>query len=67
MNENDLATDLSPALEAAAVDDGWISPTILVTIPPRPPPPILKLDEEVGVVSIAVVVVATAEAQRLEL
>lgn len=60
MKESDLAAALSPALEAALVVDGWMSPSMLVTIPPMPPP-VLELEDEVGLESIAVVVASTAE------
>jgi hypothetical protein len=38
MKNSGLAAALSPALEAALVDDGWMSASMLVIIPPRPSP-----------------------------
>lgn len=66
MNENGIASTLSPALEwvpvdeAVLVDDGWKALSMLVRIPPTPPP-LLELDTEVGVELMAVVVVSTPE------
>jgi hypothetical protein len=58
IRDSGLATALSPALEAAPVDDGQMSPSMLVTIPPGPSP-FLELDNEVGLLPMAVVVVST--------
>jgi hypothetical protein len=52
-------------VKAALVDDGWMSPAMLVAIPPIPPP-FLELEDEVGLEPIAVVVASTAEVTRPE-
>jgi hypothetical protein len=65
MKNSGLAAALSPALEAALVDGGWMPLSMLVIIPPRPPP-FLELDEEVGLLSMDVVVASAAVVARPE-